>query len=286
MKVDDKVNYYEQKVEKVWGGELYRTKYGQGICFSERDVPYTLNGIKRSQETVLEIGSSMGQCYRWLLTKGIDLRKRYTGTDISEEGISNCRKLYPQANWIQGNFPTTEFPTTYDYLHERNSIHHMPEPLACIRKAVSLFKKKGILHMRSRTFHPTVSDIDRSYFVQFSDDGKEITGKYFMNLMNIADIINTILSCGNIRSIHVELSPHVPLVKAKQLNHAHNYVAPEDAYDPDETIYHCYCVIEKGKAKRPQVDIVFASAKQALKHPLTWFRFLKNRKLILSRCHI
>lgn len=283
MKTDSAISYYKQDLTHVWGGDCYRKKYGKGILYSKRDVPYSLTEITASHETVLEIGSSMGQCYRWLLSEGIDLGQRYTGTDISQDGINHCKEMYPKANWIQGDFQTTEFPGQFDYVHERNAIHHMPNPLDCIRKALKLARKSLLINMRARVLHPSLSDLNKAYFVEWSEGQKEVLGKYYFNLLNITDIINCILSSESIDSVHIQLSPHFKLNPNEKLTAEHNFVAPDDVYDPEESLYHCWCLVTKGQRSEANVSIQFASWRQAIKQPSEFFKFLKNRSVILSR---
>jgi len=223
-------SYGEQDLARAWVGGLYRRNYERAV-YEKEDVPFPLSEITNSEETVLEIGSSMGQCYRWLTSNGIDLGPRYTGIDISEDGISHCRSMYPRTHWIRGDFLSTIIPGSFDYTIERNAIHHMANPTACLKKAISLTRKGMTFNMRCRIRHPSLSDLSRAYFLTWSDDGKHVAGRYYFNLLNLADIIRTVISSEGVQSVMIALSPHFDLRIHRGTEKHPNYIVPDDVYD-------------------------------------------------------
>jgi len=267
------MGYFDQDVGHVWGGKIYREKYGTVAKFTARDFPFSLDEIDRSGETVLEIGSSMGQSYRSLLARGIDLGKRYTGTDISNDGIEHCRRAYPQARWVHGDFGQLDFDGPYDYVYERISIHHMPNPFACIRKAIGLAQKKIQMQMRVRSLHPTLSDFERGYFRQMADDGVTERGRYFFNLMNVVELRDQVLSAPGVASVTMWLARHFTILPE------HHIVAPADVFDPREFLYICRCLVVKGGTARPRVRVLPAAGWRGLVRDRDYlWHFLRHRR--------
>ena len=138
-------DYYSQDLGQLWSNDNVKASYSSGVHFAESSLPFRLQDIRESSESVLEIGSSWGQCYRFLRSEGIDLGPRYTGIDISEGGVAHSKEMYPQGNWNCADFPTSDLGRTFDYVIEKNSIHHMPSPLECIAKAINLADKAAAL---------------------------------------------------------------------------------------------------------------------------------------------
>lgn len=79
--------------------------------------------------SVLEIGCAAGGAYKYLLKNGaITANSDYTGLDISEKGINNCKALHPEANWIKADLTSYKFKRKFDFSFERIAVHHMPDP--------------------------------------------------------------------------------------------------------------------------------------------------------------
>jgi SAM-dependent methyltransferase len=270
------MDYYEQDVGKVWGGKIYREKYGTVAKFAARDFPFRLEEIDRSGETVLEIGSSMGQAYRSLVGMGIDLGKRYTGTDISNDGIEHCQRAYPQAKWIHGDFGKLDFEGPYDYVYERISIHHMPNPFACVKKAVRLAGKKLQMQMRVRSRYPTLSDFERGYFRQMEDDNVTEKGRYFFNLMNVFELRDQILSTPGVASVTMWLARHFTILPE------HHIVAPPDVRAPEEFLYICRCLVTKGEVARPRVRVLPSSWRNFVRDSEYFRNFVRHRRRLMD----
>ena len=274
------MDYSSQNLGQLWSGEIYREGYGKGVHFSQGNLPFLLEEIAADSQTVLEIGSSFGQCYRFLLSEGINLGDRFTGTDVSEEGIKLCRELYPQSTWVQGNFLNVELDRKFDYVIERNAIHHMPSPITCIQKAVGLGQKSVMMYMRVRTRYPTLSDINQGYFNSPSDDGST-KGRYFYNLVNIYEMIDAILELSGIREIRIGLAPHdiAPTLQ--------NAVVPDDVLDSDEQLYYCKCLVIKDESTRCRITVNPVHLKpfiiEGVKNPRSIYRYIKVRNNILKK---
>ena len=274
------MDYFSQDLGQMWSGERIRNAYGQGVHFTESDLPFKIVDIAANPTSILEIGSAFGQCYRFLLSQGIDPGAHYTGTDISDEGQELCRELYPESTWVKGNFLDVELGGTFDYVIERNAIHHMPSPLRCVEKAVGLADRAVKMHMRVRTRHETLSDVSKGYFISRSIEGEE-KGRYFYNLVNLYELVDTILAMDNIREIRLGLSLHDT---AATLPDA---AIPPDVLEREEELYYCRCLVIKGDTPQTRISISPVHLKpfvlEALKRPKSVTRYLSTRGKILKK---
>jgi hypothetical protein len=276
------MDYYSQDLGKLWSSKAIKTAFGSGVHFRKRDLPFRFSEIAFSTASVLEIGSSYGQCYRMLLSKGIDLGPRYTGIDVSEEGVALCQNLYPRANWVCGDFLTTDLGRTFDYVIEKSSIQHMPSPLKCLAKAIDLADVAIKTLIRVRTLHGTLSDLDKAYFTQPSDDGG-VQGYYFHNLVNLYEAVNEILSLNSIGQIFIRLSL---FETDRTLGGA--VVVPPDVLDPADELYYCQFLITKGQSQRARLYVrpsktILREVLRRPGSPGSITRFLKVRNKILEK---
>jgi len=265
---------------QLWSGKRIREGYGQGIHFAEGNLPFTVVEILANSKSVLEIGSSFGQCYRFLLSQGADLGDRYTGTDISIEGVQTCQELYPRSTWVQGNFLDVELGRTFDYVVERNAIHHMPSPVQCIQKAVGLGTHAVLIYGRVRTRYETLSDVNKGYFISRSEDGEE-KGRYFYNLVNLYELVDTVLAMENIKEIRISLSPHDTKATLPDAG------VPPDVLAPEEELYYCKCLVLKGDAPQTRISVSPVHLRpfviEGLKRPASVTRFMSVRSKILKK---
>jgi hypothetical protein len=98
-------------------------------------------------------------------------------------------------------------------------------------------------------------------------------------------LITVARSVPHVTEINVVLTQYGELNKSTTPTREHNYVAPEDVFEPEETIYHCHLNVTKepGFMGKPELQVQFGSWRQAVRHPQKWFRFLRDKQLILSR---
>ena len=264
----------------MWSNDNVKANYASGVHFAQGSLPFKLDAIRNSSDSVLEIGSSWGQCYRYLLSEGIDLGSRYFGVDISEGGVAHSKELSPQGNWTCSDFLAADLGRTFDYIIEKNSIHHMPEPLDCIAKAINLTDKAAALYMRVRSFHPTLSDLETGYFQVTADDNSP-AGRYFYNLVNLNELADTISTLDNVRSVSISLAPHDT---GRTLNGS---VLPDDVFDPREELYYCRLVVTKGPPAGRKFSVTPMRWRpffiEGAKRPKSIARFFGVRKSILAR---
>ena len=191
--------HYDAKVGSLWSGAKYSV-YKQ-VDWGWRYLPFHENGSVRrtidvpppsarvTAESIVEIGSAMGQGYRFLKESGLVDVSGYVGYDVSKDGQAFCRETYPEAQWIEGDFTTMPLDRTFEYAFERHAIHHMPDPLPQFEKVIGAVKKAACFTFRGRVRGATVSDLEQSYFNHTTGQGYAEGGRVFMNLINVLDVV-------------------------------------------------------------------------------------------------
>lgn len=141
--------------------------------------------------SILEVGSAMGQGYRFLAESALVDLGGYVGADISVDGQKHCRETYPNATWVEADFTRYDLPQRFEYAYERHAIHHMPEPIAQFSKVLGAVDRAASFAFFGRVEGDTVSDLDRSYFVQHTEhpDGSVVAGRYFANMINVWEVL-------------------------------------------------------------------------------------------------
>jgi hypothetical protein len=139
---------------------------------------------------ILEVGSAQGNAYRFLRDSGLVDTSGYLGCDVSQDGQAYCREQYPEAAWHEGDFTQFALPRRFDYAFERYAIHHMPQPIAQIQKVLDAVDIAAKFAFFGRVEGDTVSDLERSFFVQrtVDADGEQVEGRYFGNLINVLEV--------------------------------------------------------------------------------------------------
>lgn len=144
---------------------------------------------KIKNKSILEIGSAMGSAYKFLKSSKLLDSCKYTGIEVSRIGYEHCLKNYPDAKWIHQDFTKMQKLEKYDYIFERNAVHHMPEPLKAYKK---LFKSTNIAFstcFRSCLKGESISDLELANF-------KTDNGIYFSSIINLFDLIELAIKEG------------------------------------------------------------------------------------------
>jgi SAM-dependent methyltransferase len=144
---------------------------------------------------ILEIGSAMGQAYRFLKESALVDVSQYTGIEVSRFGHQYCRKNFPEAQWLHEDFTEYTLSDTYDYTFERHAIHHMRDPLEQLRKMVSHTRLVVLTSFRGWLDAPTFSDIRRGRF-------NTLNGAYHLNLINPLELVKMAIDC-HFNHVHV-----------------------------------------------------------------------------------
>jgi len=144
---------------------------------------------KIDNKSILEIGSAMGSAYEFLKETQLCDTSKYTGIEVSKMGYDYCVKNYPEANWLHRDFTQIKVLKKYDYIFERNAIHHMPNPLEAYKK---IFKSTNISFstcFRSCLKGKTISDLKLANF-------KTDNGVYYASITNLFDLLELALKEG------------------------------------------------------------------------------------------
>jgi SAM-dependent methyltransferase len=138
----------------------------QQIRFKQLTSIGDINGC-----SILDVGCGFGDLYGYLLAKGI--RVEYTGIDLNPIFIKIAKKVYPDANFIVGDFEDERFTDMFDWSFESGIFNlKIEDNDAFIRntlKKMFYLSKKGLAadFLNSRTMIK-----DRSMYYQNPEDLK------------------------------------------------------------------------------------------------------------------
>jgi hypothetical protein len=190
---------YDRLAGKLWSGSFYGVY--KSVEWSWVHLPFHSDFTRPraalppppasfvSAKGILEVGSAMGQAYRFLRDSGLIDVSDYVGCDVSEDGQAFCRATYPEAHWEQGDFSKRTIDRRFEYAYERHSVHHMPEPLAQYKKILAAVDRAVCFTFRGRVRGETISDLERSYFNHTETVGFAANGRVFMNQINVMEAV-------------------------------------------------------------------------------------------------
>ena len=144
---------------------------------------------KIENKSILEIGSAMGSAYKFLKESKLCDVSNYKGIEVSKTGYDYCVKNYPETSWLHQDFTKIKKLEKYDYIFERNAVHHMPNPLDVYKK---LFKSTNLSFstcFRSCLKGDTISDLE---LANFKTEG----GIYYSSIINLFDLIELAIKEG------------------------------------------------------------------------------------------
>ena len=190
------LQYHDQNLQEVWSDEAYK-KY-EFASWDWWHLPFSTARCSQGNvfkpltkrvesKSILEIGSAMGQAYAFLKQTGMVDLSDYTGIEVSRLGHSVSKERFPETNWVLADFSRYELDRDFDYAFERHAVHHMPEPLAQYRKIIGRTRCSVQTIFRGRLEGETISDLRKGRFL-----GSR--GVYYLNLINLSDLINLGLS--------------------------------------------------------------------------------------------
>ena len=224
-------------------------------------------------KSILEVGSAMGQAYARLKHSSMVDVSDYTGIDVSDLGYQTSRERFPEANWVQADYTRYELSRNYDYAFERIAIHHMPEPVAQIRKTL-----RHVNVAMSTTFvgcvEPgTVSDLKLGYY---NNDNR---GLAYFDIISLPEVVEAGLEEGfrHIRVIYLGKHEPIPTDPA-----GHQYLAPE--VQGAKTIGRFVVRFSRiGGEKRPLIYLVNGGRIRGLGRWVTDFQTVLRLKKLLRR---
>ena len=227
--------HYDATVDVLWSGSRYATY--KEVDWSWRYLPfqddYTVPrvvvqpapGQFVAAKSIIEIGSAMGQGYRFLRDTGVVEVDGYVGYDVSRDGQEFCHQTYPEARWIEGDFSKMSLEGRFEFAFERHAIHHMPDPLKQFEKVIDAVEKAACFTFRGRVTGDTVSDLEISYFNHTTELGYANAGRVFMNLINVMDVVQLAVERG-FNHIGVGVGLHEP-IQGKDPDIPGMYLSPD-----------------------------------------------------------
>ncbi|MEU1090209.1 class I SAM-dependent methyltransferase [Streptomyces sp. NPDC005892] len=123
-------------------GEEYRAAHPSHTAVTERiaalhpGAPFEM----------LDCGVISGVTYRHLLTAGLEVD--YTGIDIGEGAITDCRRLYPEARWQQMSITDLAFRDgSFDVVNCRHVLEHLPYYETAVRELFRVARRTVVICM-------------------------------------------------------------------------------------------------------------------------------------------
>ena len=260
--------YKTQHLEDTWSFDHYN-KYKNAIsAWNWACLPFGeyrncksmwSKAPTKTSGSILEIGSAEGGAYDFMNNSGLIDLSDYTGLEISQVGHEYAKKKFPAANWEQVDVTQYELNKKFDYIFERISIHHMPEPLSIINRLSKNTNKAFSTLFRSCLNGETISDLSVARY-------RHPNGDYvFLDIINVFEVIEILYQNGfnRISLFHSPLHEkifHDPL--------AHQYISP-DINLKKRMVSRCYVFATKSNDDSPlKIAPVYAKT------------LILNRKLI------
>jgi SAM-dependent methyltransferase len=192
--------YYAQDIKEVWSFKQY-DQYLK-VLWSWYDLPFADEPANPhtsfaapltrpiENKSILEVGSAMGQAYFFLKNSGLIDLKNYTGLEVSSKGNQMSRERFPEANWVHADFTRYELKQRFDYVFERNAVHHMPEPVRQFEKMFAHTNRTVNISFRGCLEEGTISDLEVGRFVMKQD------GRFFLNIISLPEVLRAGLKAG------------------------------------------------------------------------------------------
>ena len=235
-----KEEYNKKKLSKTWSEKEY-DKY---LNFKEswKIFDFPLFNNRNMFETpaslvdgsILEIGSAAGSAHQFLLFNNIiDSKTDYTGMDISDKGISYCKKNFPESNWEQNDLTEYKFQRKYDYTFERIAVHHMENPLNVFNKMAAVTNKSLTTQFVSCLNGKTISDLS---IARYRHEAGQMV---YFNVINVFEVIEVMINNG---FNEFKVLYHGAHENCGSLPTAHQYISPDINWDKrmvGRTTLHC-----------------------------------------------
>ena len=219
-------NYNNDELSTTWGQPTYNKYLSSDNTWQWSNFPNfsPRKSIKekcslQNSMSVLEIGCAAGGAYKYLINnKAITKSSDYTGLDVSEKGINNCKKLHPEAKWIKADLTSYKFKRKFDFSFERIAIHHMPDPLGMFDKLAAATNISMATGFVSCLKGSTISNLE---LARYRHSNGELV---YFDIINPLEVCEVMLDHGFrkfeliYRGVHEKIDSY-PL--------AHQYLSPE-----------------------------------------------------------
>ena len=220
-----KEEYNKKKLSKTWSEKGYDKYLGFTESWKMMDFPLFNkremfeNPTSMVDGSILEIGSAAGAAHEFLLSNNIiDSKTDYTGMDISDKGISYCKKNFPEANWEQKDLTEYKFQRKYDYTFERIAVHHMENPLNVFNKMAAVTNKSLTAQFVSCLNGKTISDLS---IARYRHEAGQMV---YFNIINVFEVIEVMISNG---FNEFKVLYHGAHEKCGSLPISHQYISPD-----------------------------------------------------------
>lgn len=95
---------------------------------------------------LLDCGVLSGVTYRHLVEAGLEVD--YTGIDINEAAIADCRRLHPKAQWRQMSITDLAFPEgSFDVVNCRHVLESLPYYETAVRELLRVARRTVVICM-------------------------------------------------------------------------------------------------------------------------------------------
>ena len=119
-----------------WNVDLYEDKHSYVWQYGENLLDML---DPKSEETILDLGCGTGQLTAQIAESGAVV----IGLDSAESAISQCRKNYPQIEFIVANGADFSLETSFDAVFSNAALHWIKPPAAAIDCIYRVLKPAG-----------------------------------------------------------------------------------------------------------------------------------------------
>lgn len=145
--------------------------------------------------TLLDLGGNSGGLYGALNEKFPKIC--YTSLDLDAKALENGRKIYPNANFIEGNFFNIKLDEQFDTVSYLQQLYYYPNWNETLKKVLSFADRNVFIESRFRIDGNTITDPNLSftYYLGMCDSKWTDTDrKVPWIVINIYEFINFILN--------------------------------------------------------------------------------------------
>ena len=120
------------------------------------------NRVHITPISILDIGCGSGNYYRVFKSAGLHPYLHYTGIDISEKNIENCKvffpkERYPNAEFATGNIMELAYPdASFDVVVMLDVLEHLADDDAGSKEVARILKRGGLAIVAVPAFTPYV----------------------------------------------------------------------------------------------------------------------------------
>ena len=140
--------------------------------------------------TLLDLGGNSGGLYGALNEKFPKIC--YTSLDLDAKALENGRKIYPNANFIEGNFFNIKLDEQFDTVSYLQQLYYYPNWNETLKKVLSFADRNVFIESRFRIDGNTITDPNLSftYYLGMCDSKWTDTDRKVLIGINIYEFIS------------------------------------------------------------------------------------------------